>query len=104
MLVILFRSKLTAQAGNDYQSMGEQMLAHARTQPGFVDYKRYETEDGERLTVVWWKDEVSLEAWRNDAMHRTAKKLGRDKWYEDYHIEIAKVFHEASFDRTHTED
>ena len=35
MLLILFRSKLTARAGDDYSAMGDEMLAHARTQPGF---------------------------------------------------------------------
>ena len=100
MLVILFRSKLTPEAGADYQSMGEQMFEHARNQPGFVDYKEYTSEDGERLTVVRWRDEATLEQWRNDARHRAAKTLGRERWYERYHIEVAKVFHEAKFDRS----
>jgi heme-degrading monooxygenase HmoA len=100
MLVILFRSKLTPEAGADYQSMGEQMFEHARLQPGFVDYKEYTGEDGERLTVVRWRDEDTLEQWRNDARHRAAKTLGRERWYEHYHIEVAKVFHEAKFDRS----
>jgi heme-degrading monooxygenase HmoA len=100
MLVILFRSKLTPEAGADYQSMGEQMFEHARNQPGFVDYKEYTSEDGERLTVVRWEDEATLEQWRNDAKHRAAKTRGRERWYEHYHIEVAKVFHEAKFDRS----
>jgi heme-degrading monooxygenase HmoA len=99
MLVILFRSRLTPEAGADYQSMGERMLEHARNQPGFVDYKEYTSEDGERLTVVRWRDEATLEQWRNDAEHRAAKGRGRERWYERYHIEVAKVFHEARFDR-----
>jgi heme-degrading monooxygenase HmoA len=99
MLVILFRSKLTPEAGADYQSMGEQMFEHARNQPGFVDYKEYTSDDGERLTVVRWQDEATLEQWRNDARHRAAKTRGREGWYERYHIEVAKVFQEAKFDR-----
>jgi heme-degrading monooxygenase HmoA len=99
MIVILFRSRLTPEAGEDYTGMGDAMLEHARTQPGFVDYKQYKTDDGERLTVVWWKDEQTLEQWRNDAKHRAAKSRGRERWYQDYHIEIARVFHEARFER-----
>jgi heme-degrading monooxygenase HmoA len=99
MLVILFRSKLTPEAGSDYSAKGEEMLAHAKTQPGFVDYKQYTSAEGERLTVVWWRDEETLELWRNDDEHRGAKKLGRARWYESYHIEVAKVFHEARFEK-----
>ena len=99
MLVILFRSKLTPEAGSDYLDKGEEILAHAKTQPGFVDYKQYLSADGERLTVVRWKDEATLEGWRIDPKHRTAKKLGRERWYADYHIEIAKIFHESRFER-----
>ena len=100
MLVILFRSKLTPEAGADYQSMGAEMFQLAQNQPGFVDYKQYTSEDGERLTVVRFRDEATLEQWRNDPKHRAAKIRGRESWYEYYHIEIARVFHEAKFDRS----
>jgi heme-degrading monooxygenase HmoA len=53
MMVILFRSKLTDTAGDDYVRMADEMEAHARSFPGFVDVKAFEAEDGERLTVVW---------------------------------------------------
>ncbi|HSF16950.1 MAG TPA: antibiotic biosynthesis monooxygenase [Vicinamibacteria bacterium] len=99
MLIILFRSRLTEEAGEDYLARGEEMLAHAKTQPGFVDYKQYQSDDGERLTVVRWKDEETLEQWRIDAKHQTAKKRGRERWYRDYQLEIAKVFHESRFER-----
>jgi heme-degrading monooxygenase HmoA len=103
VLVILFRSKLTAEAGSDYLDKAEEILAHAKTQPGFVDYKQYLSADGERLTVVRWKDEATLEGWRTDAKHRAAKKLGRERCYADYHIEIARVLHESRFERPVTQ-
>jgi antibiotic biosynthesis monooxygenase (ABM) superfamily enzyme len=35
-LVILFRSKLTEQAGEEYQAMNAEMQALVRQNPGFV--------------------------------------------------------------------
>ena len=100
MLIVLFRSRLTDQAGEDYARWGDEMLEHARKQPGFVDFTQYTgNADGERLTVVRWKDEETLEAWRQDSKHLAAKKLGRESWYAHYDIEIARVFHIASFER-----
>ena len=99
MLVILFRSRLSDDAGEDYRSMADDMLAYAKRQTGYVDFKQYTAEDGERLTVVKWKDRESLDAWRNDARHRDAKKRGRERWYARYDIEIAELIHENHFVR-----
>ena len=99
MLVILFRSRLSEKAGDDYQAKAAEMLAYARTQPGYVDFKQYQAADGERLTVVKWKDRETLEAWRNNAKHREAKASGRERWYASYDIEIAEVIDENHFVR-----
>ena len=99
MLVILFRSKLTAQAGEDYQAMNAEMESLVRQNPGFIDVKSYKSEDGERLTVVWWRDEESLREWRNLLRHREAQKTGRAKWYEYYEMEVANVVRTSSFER-----
>jgi hypothetical protein len=44
MVVILFRSRLTAEAGDDYHQMAAEMLATAREMPGFIEYKAFRAE------------------------------------------------------------
>ncbi len=97
--IILFRSKLTDQAGEDYQAMNEELAALVRENPGFVDVKSYTAQDGERLTVVWWRDEKSLADWRNLMRHREAQNTGRAKWYQYYKIEVASITRSKSFER-----
>jgi heme-degrading monooxygenase HmoA len=97
MLVILFRSKLTATAGDEYAQMAAEMDAHARTFEGFIDVKAYTAADGERLTVVWWRDEESLAVWRNDLRHRIAQQSGRARWYEYYKMDVAEVVRQKDF-------
>lgn len=99
MLVIVFRSKLTATAGDDYSQMAQAMAAHAKTFKGFVDMKAFKADDGERLTMVWWEDEETLRVWATDAKHRAAQALGREKWYEYYKIEVAQVMRASTFER-----
>jgi heme-degrading monooxygenase HmoA len=96
-LIILFRSKLTGQAGEDYQAMNAELETLVRQNPGFIDVKSYTAQDGERLTVVWWRDEQSLAEWRNLARHREAQNTGRQKWYEYYNVEVASVVRSRSF-------
>ena len=52
MIVILFRSRLTAAAGADYAAMDAELDKLVRGQPGFVDVKSFTAADGERLTLV----------------------------------------------------
>ena len=100
MLVILFRSRLTAQAGDDYARMADAMFEHAKTFPGFVDVKSFTAEDGERLTVVWWQDEETLKGWATDAKHRVAQHTGRDRWYEYYKMDVAQIVRVSNFTRS----
>lgn len=97
--IILFRSKLTDQAGEDYQAMNAELEMLVRQNPGFVDAKSYKAADGERLTVVWWRDEASLAEWRNLMRHREAQNIGRQKWYEYYEIDVATITRSRSFAR-----
>ena len=96
-LIILFRSKLTGQAGEDYHAMNAELETLVRQNPGFIDVKSYSAQDGERLTVVWFRDEQSLAEWRNLARHREAQSTGRQKWYEYYNMEVASVVRSRSF-------
>jgi heme-degrading monooxygenase HmoA len=98
-LIILFRSKLTDQAREDYQAMNAELEILVRQNPGFVDVKSYTAADGERLTVVWWRDEASLTEWRNLMRHREAQNTGRQKWYEYYNIDVATITRSRSFAR-----
>jgi len=98
MLVILFRSKLTDQAGADYAAMDAELGSLVKENPGFIRAKSYQAPDGERMTVVWWRDEESLREWRNLARHREAQSTGRQRWYRYYEMEVATVTRSASFE------
>ncbi len=71
----------------------------ARAAPGFVDVKAYTAEDGERLTIVRWKDLETLRQWREDPRHRAAQEMGRKRWYEFYISEVAELVRESRFAR-----
>ena len=101
MMVVLFRSRLTdAAAADGYPEMAQEMEDTARSMPGFVDVKAFTADDGERLTVVWWQDEDTLRGWREHVRHSMAQRLGRQKWYAYYKIEVAEVVRDNAFERS----
>jgi heme-degrading monooxygenase HmoA len=98
MMVVLFRSKLV-DAPDGYDAMAVEMENLARTMPGFVDVKAFKSDDGERLTVVWWENEETLKGWRENVRHRVAQRHGREQWYEYYKLEVAEIVRQNSFER-----
>jgi heme-degrading monooxygenase HmoA len=99
MVVVVFRSRLSAEAGADYSDMAAEMLATAEGMPGFVEFKSFKAEDGERVSLVYWQDEETMAAWRSHPRHRVAQGNGRAKWYSEYRIEVAEVVRENRFAR-----
>src|SRR5579872_2977217 len=99
MIMVAFRSRLSAAAGADYSAMAAEMFARAKTMPGFIEFKSFRADDGEKVSLVYWEDEETLRAWRQDERHREAQHLGREKWYDAYRIDVAQVIRSKTFHR-----
>src|SRR5579885_2793778 len=76
MVVVLFRSRVSAAAGREYAARSAEMFARARTMPGYVDAKTFLARDGEQLTVIHWESAETLRAWAEDEEHRRAQAEG----------------------------
>jgi len=90
-VVVLFRSRRTEADPEGYGAMADEMLTRARSMPGFVDFRHYAAEDGERISVIWWESEELMRDWREDARHQLAQRLGRERWYSFFHLDVAHV-------------
>jgi heme-degrading monooxygenase HmoA len=99
MMIIVFRSRLTTEAGTDYAETADAMLARARSMPGFVEFKQFHADDGERLSLIRWESSETLRAWAEDAEHVEAQRRGRERWYAAYAIDIAEVVRTSRFAR-----
>ena len=69
---------------------------------GFISVERFQSfNDPEKiLSLSFWKDEESVNEWRNVEMHRWAQSKGRESIFKDYHLRIADVNrHYGMFDR-----
>lgn len=99
MILVLFLSTLTPEAGDDYEQMAEEMLSTAKDMPGFVDFKTFQAADGERVSIIRWQDRETLAQWRKHPRHLIAQQQGRAKWYQYFRIEVAEVIRQSSYDR-----
>jgi len=100
MMVVVFRAHRTPEGdGEEYQHWFKRMSELARNMPGYISHKGYVAPDGERLTLFEWESAEALRAWANHPEHVPVKKLGREKFYEDYHLQVCEVVRESRFRR-----
>jgi len=88
---VIFPSVRTNEDETGYSAMAEAMVERAARQPGFLGIESVRDPQGHGITVSYWTDEESIRAWKNDTAHSEARKHGRETWYADFALRVAKV-------------
>jgi heme-degrading monooxygenase HmoA len=96
-IMTVFRSRLRPESVAEYHETAARILELARTMPGFVDFKSFEADDGERVSIVTFASRETHDAWRDHPEHRAAQQLGRDRFYSSYDISVSEVTGERHF-------
>ncbi|MBS0248296.1 MAG: antibiotic biosynthesis monooxygenase [Proteobacteria bacterium] len=103
MIVVVFRTRRApAGFGAEYQDWLTRMSEIAVTMPGYISHKGYVADDGERLTFVEWESMETLRGWMRHPQHAAAKKIGREKFYEFYTVQICDVTRQSQFEASPT--
>lgn len=68
----------------------------AAQQPGFLGQDHACSVEGLGITVSYWKDDASAQAWRDQPDHAAIRERGRDVWYKSYTLHVSRV--ERSYD------
>lgn len=101
MMVTVFRSRLKPGTYDDlYLPLARKMTDLAKGMPGYVSHKVFVAEDGERLTLVEFADEASLDAWARQRDHLAAKSAGRRDFYEEYSVQVCREIRRSAFKAT----
>jgi heme-degrading monooxygenase HmoA len=96
-VVTVFRSRLRDDAGEQYAPVAERMLQLARSMPGFVDFKTFTADDGERVSIIVFDSIETHDGWRDHPEHRRAQELGRARFYESYRIQACALIRQRDF-------
>ncbi len=99
MVMAIFRSRLRSENAEGFHELAERMLKLAEAMPGFISYKVYLSEDGERCSIIEFESHEQLLAWRNLPEHAKAQQTGRERYYEEYTLQIADPVRESRFKR-----
>ena len=85
---VIFTS-LRTEGDNGYGAMAARMEELASQQPGFLGIESAREQVG--ITISYWKDLESIRAWKANVEHLSAQRLGRKRWYSDFHLRVARV-------------
>lgn len=99
MVIAVFRSRLRPEHAEEFQERAARLMKLAESMPGFLSYKLYTSEDGERCTIVEFASHEELLAWRNLPEHREAQRIGRERYYEEYRLHVGEPARESRFER-----
>ncbi len=88
---VIFTSVRTEVEQAEYDAAADRMMELARQQPGYLGVEHARTPGGPGITVSYWADEASINAWRDHAEHQQAQTAGREKWYDSFALRVARV-------------
>ena len=97
MVIVVFRSRIREENAEAFQLLADQLYDIATALPGFVSYKVFQHEDGERVSIHEWETAEHLRAWRDHPVHQAAQKLGREKFYESYALHVCENPRDSHF-------
>jgi heme-degrading monooxygenase HmoA len=86
---VVFTSLRNEQPGDGYEATAARMFELAAARPGCLGIES--AREGIGITVSYWSDEEAIAAWKADAEHQLAQKHGRERWYLQYALRIARV-------------
>ncbi len=92
---VIFTS-LRSGVDDGYSEMAERMVQLASRQPGFLGMETVRDKAG-GITVSYWASEEAVVQWKNNLEHQDAQAQGRNKWYCQYRVRVAKVERDYGF-------
>ena len=87
---VIFTS-LRTEGDGGYDEMAARMVELAAQQPGFLGVESVRDTGGLGITVSYWESEDAIRHWKAQSEHRLAQKKGRERWYADYQLRVARV-------------
>lgn len=97
--VVFANGRPPGSAGDGYADKAIEMDEFAASQPGYLGIDSVRSDGGEGITASRWSSIAAMVAWRRVAAHAEAQQTGRDRWYDWYRSDVARVDRTSVFRR-----
>lgn len=87
--VVIFKAKIKS-LDQKYFDTANQLREKALTQFNCQKFEAVSENDFE-IALSYWNSLEDIQAWHKDAEHQVAQRLGKQRWYDNFSIEICEV-------------
>ena len=92
MYVVIFRARVRA-LDEEYSKVAGRMRELALSQFGCLEFHAA-TEGRDEVALSYWPSEDAIRAWKSHPEHVLAQRIGRERWYESYSVQVATITRE----------
>ena len=89
MYAVIFKAK-TKKLDDAYFEMAKRMRELALKEYGCLEFTVV-TEGVNEIAISYWESLEHIKLWKQNSEHLVAQKLGQEKWYDDYSVEIVEI-------------
>ncbi len=93
MIAVIFEVFPKEENKQEYLDIAAGLKPMLANFDGFISIERFASlqNPDKILSLSFWKDEESIEKWRNDMKHRMGQALGLDHIFSDYRIRVGNI-------------
>lgn len=93
MVAVIFEAIPAKGKWDEYLDFAAELKPELSKIEGFLSIERFQSISNPEkvLSLSFWKDEKSIQQWRNIELHRHAQTEGRKNIFNDYRLRVASV-------------
>ena len=93
MYAVIFEVEVKPDGKDIYLNIASKLKEQLQQTVGFISIERFQSlvSEGKLLSLSFWEDMDSIDAWKKNLDHMNAQSKGRSSLFKDYRIRIAKV-------------
>jgi heme-degrading monooxygenase HmoA len=93
MIAVIFEVEPHPEHREGYLGTAASLRPILEKMDGFISIERFESlvNPGKILSLSFWRDEESVQRWREVEAHRAAQSAGRKTMFADYRLRVAAV-------------
>ncbi|TCB50571.1 antibiotic biosynthesis monooxygenase family protein [Acinetobacter terrestris] len=87
--IVIFKAKINI-LDDEYSRTAQLLREKALTQFNCQKFEAI-TENDFEIALSYWNTLEDIQTWHKDAEHQAAQRLGKQKWYKDFSVEICEI-------------
>ena len=98
MIAVIFEVFPKEENKQEYLDIAAKLKPMLANFDGFISIERFASlqDTNKILSLSFWKDEESIEKWRNDIMHRKGQASGLQHIFSNYRIRVGNIVRDYS--------